>query len=162
MPPSNRHVFGAAVMRTSLILLIAARLFAAFPLVKFSSPSSALPLLCDYHRRASFRAGLNRPPSPPLAVGDTCTLDFRVGWMSQIFVAGHRIRVTVACTAMPLYETGGSGISPYDAAVWHHVVHGGAEASHVLAPVIPVDDGAECVDVSASMLADLAAGVFPT
>jgi predicted acyl esterase len=125
-------------------------------------PDGKSILLCDYHRRASFRAGLNRPPSPPLAVGDTCTLDFRVGWMSQIFVAGHRIRVTVACTAMPLYETGGSGISPYDAAVWHDVVHGGAEASHVLAPVIPVDDGAECVDVSASMLADLAVGVFPT
>ena len=27
----------------------------------------------------------------------------------QVFNAGHRIRVTVACTGLPLYETGGNG-----------------------------------------------------
>ena len=57
--------------------------------------------------------------------------------------------------------TGGSGTQdgtgPH---VLHEVLHGGAHASHVLAPVVPVD-GLGCVDVSSSMMNDLAAGVFP-
>ena len=36
--------------------------------------------------------------------GKIYKIAFDVGWMSQIFNAGHRIRVTVASTGAPLYE----------------------------------------------------------
>lgn len=94
-------------------------------------------------------------------MGDTVDLTFRVGWMSQWFAAGHRIRVTVSCTGMPLFETGGSGTQDGTGPrVIHEVLHGGAQASHVLAPVIPAD-GAGRVDMSRGMVSELAAGVFP-
>ena len=60
-------------------------------------------------RAASFRHGLNLPPSL-LEPGDVCLLEFRVGWLSQIFAPGHSIRVTVSCTGLPLYGT----LWPYD------------------------------------------------
>ena len=129
-------------------------------------PDGRSILIADQCRRASFRHGLNSPPSAALAIGDVVELKFRVGWMSQLFAPGHRIRVTVSCTAMPLYETGGSGSSDgVGPRVLHEVLHGGAHASHVLAPVIPTEGmhaGAACVDVSGELVADLAAGVFPS
>ena len=112
----------------------------------------------------------------PLAVGETCEVTFRVGWMSQVFASGHCIRVTVSCTAFPLYETGGSGHSPGGGPahgdhtdgtaesigrVVHTLRHGGAHASHVLAPLIPAGDASSCVDVSGAFVADLARGAFP-
>ena len=138
-------------------------------------PDGRSILIAECHRRASFRAGLDQPPTP-LAVGETCEVTFRVGWMSQIFAAGHCIRVTVSCTAFPLYETGGSGHSPGGGPahgdhtdgtaesigrVVHTLRHGGAHASHVLAPLIPAGDASSCVDVSGAFVADLARGAFP-
>ena len=117
-------------------------------------------LIADYHRRASFREGLNLPPTL-LEVGDVCELTFRVGWMSQNFNAGHRIRVTVSCTGLPLYETSGNGTDDSAGRVKHSVLHGAAQPSHVLAPVIPSGSQADCVDVSAGMMAELVKGVFP-
>ena len=99
-------------------------------------PDGRSILIADHHRRASFRHSLNEPPLPPLSVGEECVLTFRVGWMSQAFSPGHRIRVTVACTGMPLYETGGSGNSGAGR-VMHEILHGGARPSYVLAPLIP-------------------------
>jgi predicted acyl esterase len=36
--------------------------------------------------------------------GEIVRVAFDVGWISQIFNKGHRIRVTVASTGSPLYE----------------------------------------------------------
>jgi predicted acyl esterase len=114
-------------------------------------------LIADYHRRASFREGLNLPPKA-LAPGEIAEMTFRVGWMSQIFAAGHRIRVTVSCTGLPLYETGGNGTDEGAGRTTHSLLHGVVYPSHVLAPVL----GAEArIDVSEAFVAELATGVFP-
>ena len=84
-------------------------------------------------------------------------LDFRVGWMSQVFNAGHRIRITISCTGGPLFET-------YDVArggerVAHHqLLHGLGQASCVLAPVVG-GDGTAVQDMT--FQAELSTGVFP-
>jgi hypothetical protein len=67
----------------------------------------------------------------------------------------------VSCTGMPLYETDGSGNSGAGR-VTHEVLHGGANPSYVLAPLIPsgVHDAA-CVDMSEDFVDKLSAGVFP-
>ena len=91
-------------------------------------------------------------------------MGFRVGWMSQIFAADHRIRVTISCTGLPLYETGGNGTDEAAGRATHTVLHSATYASHVLAPVIPMDEATaarECVDVSEEYVRDLKAGVFP-
>jgi predicted acyl esterase len=123
-------------------------------------PDGRSMLIADCHRRASFRAGLNLPPTL-LEPGDRCKVVFRVGWMSQNFNAGHRIRVTVSCTGLPLYETGGNGLDDSAGRSTHSVLHGAAQPSCVLAPVIPSGSQADCVDMSEMMMADLEAGVFP-
>ena len=67
---------------------------------------------------------------------------FRVGWMSQIFNAGHRIRVTVASTGSPLYEpnpqTGKPATIefPADARKAINTIHHGSRySSRILAPL---------------------------
>eukprot|EP01052_Picozoa_sp_SAG31_P037819 SAG31_NODE_4946_length_2843_cov_1.656341_2_plen_441_part_00 len=122
-------------------------------------PDGRSILLCDYHRRASFRHGLNRPPSLSQP-GEVVELNFRVGWMSQIFNSGHQIRTTISCTGLPLYETGGNGTDENIGRAIHKVIHSEHTPSHVLAPVIP-SDGAGCVDVCEDFVGELAAGVFP-
>jgi predicted acyl esterase len=124
-------------------------------------PDGRSILIADRHRRASFRHSLNEPPLPPLSVGEECVLQFRVGWMSQAFAPGHRIRVTVSCTGMPLYETGGSGNSDATGRVTHEVLHGGATPSYILTPLIPSGDTAACVDMSEEFVTQLSDGVFP-
>ena len=65
-------------------------------------PDGRSILLADYPWRMRYREGfrkqvlMNRDRVYPVR--------FRVGWMSQIFNTGHRIRVTVASTGSPLYE----------------------------------------------------------
>jgi predicted acyl esterase len=67
---------------------------------------------------------------------------FDVGWLSQIFNSGHRIRVTVASTGAPLYEpnpqTGGpQTIDDMNDAVpaTNTIHHERTHASRILVPV---------------------------
>lgn len=120
-------------------------------------PDGRSMLIADYHRRASFKEGLNCPPTA-LSHGEDVELTFRVGWLSQIFAAGHSIRVTVSCTGLPLYETGGNGSDTTAGRTTHKLMHGMVRPSHVLAPVL---GAAPRVDVSEAFVAELATGVFP-
>ena len=61
-------------------------------------PDGRSILIADYHRRASFRAGLNLPPTP-LAVGEIAEVKFRVGWLSQV---GLTLWFTSDCVAIHL------------------------------------------------------------
>ena len=69
-------------------------------------------------------------------------MSFDVGWLSQVFNTGHRIRVTVASTGAPFYEPNPNTGEPLSLdppkhtlvaknAVHHEVRH----ASRVMAPV---------------------------
>jgi putative CocE/NonD family hydrolase len=121
-------------------------------------PDGRSILIADYKRNVSLRAGLNGPPLPlPPPGGEAAELDFRIGWLSQSFNSGHRIRVTVACTGGPLHETWNAS---HGVRATHQLCHGAGQASHVLAPVVPAD-GRGCFEVGRADLADLAAGVFP-
>ncbi len=65
-------------------------------------PDGRSILICDYPIRARYREGFDREVL--MDPGKIYKIAFDVGWMSYIFNAGHRIRVTVASTGAPLYE----------------------------------------------------------
>ena len=121
-------------------------------------PDGRSILIADYKRNVSLRDGLNAPAAPvPPPDGEAVELDFRIGWLSQVFVPGHRIRITISCTGGPLHETWNVS---HGVKSTHKLCCGAGQASHVLAPVITAD-GAGRVAVDGADLADLAAGVFP-
>ena len=65
-------------------------------------PDGRSILIIDYPWRARYREGLDHEAL--LEPGKIYPLAFDVGWISQIFNKGHRIRVTIASTGAPLYE----------------------------------------------------------
>ena len=74
--------------------------------------------------------------------GKVHQLKFHVGWMSQIFNKGHRIRVTVACTGAPFYEPNpntGKTLTidfPVDSIIARNTIeHNRRHASHIIAPI---------------------------
>ena len=56
----------------------------------------------DYVRRARYRDGYDKEVF--MEPGKVYQVAFDVGWTSQVFNSGHRIRVTVASTGAPFYE----------------------------------------------------------
>ncbi|OWK37450.1 CocE/NonD family hydrolase [Fimbriiglobus ruber] len=66
-------------------------------------PDGRSILLVDYVRRARYREGYEKEVF--MEPGKVYPIAFDVGWLSQVFNAGHRIRVTVASTGAPFYET---------------------------------------------------------
>ena len=75
--------------------------------------------------------------------GKVYKLKFPVGWISQVFDKGHRIRVTISSTGAPLYEPNpqtGKPLTiefPKDAVVAvNSVHHSDKHASRILAPVM--------------------------
>jgi hypothetical protein len=67
---------------------------------------------------------------------------FDVGWISQVFNAGHKIRVTVASTCAPFIEPNpntGEPLTikfPKNAVVAKNTIyHNGKHASRVIAPI---------------------------
>ncbi|HXT59309.1 MAG TPA: CocE/NonD family hydrolase C-terminal non-catalytic domain-containing protein, partial [Pirellulales bacterium] len=100
-------------------------------------------LIMDMIRRARYREGFDR--EVPMTPGEVCRVAFDVGWLSQAFAAGHRIRVTVASTGAPFYEpqpnTGEPAtIEPPErrVAAENRVFHNRRHASRVMAP-LPAD-----------------------
>lgn len=65
-------------------------------------PDGRSILLMDYVRRARYREGYEKEVF--MEEGKVYKVDFDVGWTSQIFNRGHRIRITVASTGAPFYE----------------------------------------------------------
>lgn len=103
-------------------------------------PDGRSILLVDYPWRLRYRKGLDREEL--LVPGEAARVAFDVGWISQIFNAGHRIRVTVASTGAPLYEPNPQTgkpltMNPTDEAVvaTNTVHHDTVHASRILAPV---------------------------
>jgi len=104
-------------------------------------PDGRSILLMDYPLRARYRDGWDRQVM--LKAGEPAQLKWHIGWTSQIFAKGHRIRVTIASTGAPLYEpnsqTGGPQTRDWlkDArvatnTVWHDRDH----ASRLVIPLM--------------------------
>jgi putative CocE/NonD family hydrolase len=104
-------------------------------------PDGRSILLVDMVRRARFRDGFER--EKPLPSGEPVKLTIPVGWVSQVFNRGHRIRVTIGSTGAEFYEvnsqTGGPVTiePPQETVVAENAVyHESARASRILAPVV--------------------------
>lgn len=105
-------------------------------------PDGRSILIVDYIRRARYRNGFDKPEL--LTPGEIVPVKFDVGWMSQIFNRGHRIRVTVASTGAPFFEPNpNTGAPPSHDLTKPKVVakntvyHNRKHASRVLVPLRP-------------------------
>jgi len=65
-------------------------------------PDGRSILIVDYPWRLRYREGFDREVL--MEPGKVYPVEFPVGWLSQVFQRGHRIRVTIASTGDPLYE----------------------------------------------------------
>jgi putative CocE/NonD family hydrolase len=104
-------------------------------------PDGRSMLLMDYIRRVRYREGYEREVF--LEPGKVVPVTFDVGWMSLIFAKGHRIRVTVASTGAPFYESNpNTGLPltvtpPEKTRVATNQLHvNRSHASRIIAPVI--------------------------
>jgi predicted acyl esterase/poly(3-hydroxybutyrate) depolymerase len=108
-------------------------------------PDGRSILLMDYIRRARYREGYDQEVF--LEPGEICKMAFDVGWISQIFNVGHRIRVTVASTGAPFYEPNPNTGEPLTiefpaktVVAINAVYHDRQHASRVIAPLCSSDD----------------------
>jgi predicted acyl esterase len=104
-------------------------------------PDDRSILLMDYPLRARYQEGFDHQKL--LVPGAITKLAWDIGWTSNIFNKGHRIRITIASTGAPYYEPNpqtGAAIShfitepgvPAITTIWHDATH----ASRVILPVI--------------------------
>ena len=105
-------------------------------------PDGRSILLIDYIRRARYREGYEKEVF--LEPGEVAPVSFDVGWLSQVFNKGHRIRVTVASTGAPFYEPNPNTGEPLTldspkatAVAKNAVYHEKRHASRIVAPVKP-------------------------
>lgn len=105
-------------------------------------PDGRSILLVEYPHRVRYREGFDKEVF--MTPEEIVPVSFDVGWISQIFNSGHRIRVTISSTGAPLYEpnpqTGGpqTKIFPSGAkAATNTIHHDRLGASRILAPVRP-------------------------
>jgi len=103
-------------------------------------PDGRSILLCDYPWRLRYREGFDHEVL--MEPGKIYKVSFDVGWMSQFFNKGHKIRVTIASTGAPLYEPNpqtGEPLTidfPKNAVVATNMIHhSSGHASHIVAPV---------------------------
>ncbi len=104
-------------------------------------PDGRSILIVDYPQRLRFREGFEKEVM--MKPGEVYPVKFPVGWISQIFAKGHRIRVTVASTGAPYYEPNpqnGKAMTrefPADAvAATNSIHHSAPHASRILAPMV--------------------------
>jgi streptogramin lyase len=104
-------------------------------------PDGRSILLIDYPWRARYRDGFESQKL--LSPGEVARIAFDVGWLSQVFNRGHRIRITIASTGAPLYEpnpqTGGPqtiDFPPDAVKATNTVHHAQGRASRIIAPVV--------------------------
>ena len=103
-------------------------------------PDGRSILIVDYPWRARYREGFEKEVL--MKPGRIYKVAFPVGWMSQIFNKGHRIRVTIASTGAPLYEPNpqnGKPLTiefPQDAVTAKNTIyHNRNHSSRIIAPV---------------------------
>ena len=103
-------------------------------------PDGRSILIVDYPWRARYREGFEQEVL--MEPGQIHKVAFDVGWMSQIFNRGHRIRVTISSTGSPLYEPNpqtGNPLTiefPEDAiSAVNTIYHNRDYASRIIAPV---------------------------
>jgi putative CocE/NonD family hydrolase len=103
-------------------------------------PDGRSILIIDYIRRARYREGYEREVL--LVPGKVYKVAFDVGWLSQIFNRGHRIRVTIASTGAPFFEPNPNTgepltIEPPTQTVMatNTIYHNRTHASRILAPL---------------------------
>lgn len=103
-------------------------------------PDGRSILLIDYIRRARYREGYEKEVM--MKPNTVYKVAFDVGWLSQVFNKGHKIRVTVASTGAPFYEPNpntGEPLTmewPAEAVVAKNALHHERpNASRVIAPV---------------------------
>jgi len=103
-------------------------------------PDGRSILIMDYPRRARYREGFTKEVL--MEPGKVVQVPLEVGWLSQVFHRGHRIRVTVASTGAPLYEPNpqnGEALTiefPSNAVIATNRIHHEREyASRIIAPV---------------------------
>ncbi|MBM3891656.1 MAG: CocE/NonD family hydrolase [Verrucomicrobia bacterium] len=104
-------------------------------------PDGRSILIADYVRRARYREGFEKEVL--MQPGKIYRVAFDVGSLSQIFNAGHRIRVTVASSGAPFYEPQpqtGEPLTiefPANAVVATNTIfHQPSHASRLIAPVV--------------------------
>lgn len=104
-------------------------------------PDGRSLLILDYVRRARYRDGYTQEKL--LTAGEIVPVSFDIGWLSQIFNRGHRIRVTVASTGAPFYEPNpntGEALTlepPARRVVAQNAVyHEAAQRSRIVAPIL--------------------------
>lgn len=103
-------------------------------------PDGRSMLVVDSVRRARYREGFEQEKL--LTPGAVHRIAFDIGWLSLVFNRGHRIRVTVASTGAPFYESNpntGAPLTlefPAETVVARNTVeHRAGAASRVIAPV---------------------------
>lgn len=103
-------------------------------------PDGRSIVIVEYPLRARYREGFEREAL--LKPGEVHKLAWDVGWLSQIFAKGHRIRVTIASTGSPLYEPNPQTGEPLTIEFPNNAMkatntvhHSRVHASRILAPV---------------------------
>lgn len=103
-------------------------------------PDGRSILIVDYPQRVRYREGFDHEVM--MTPGEIVKVAFDVGWVSQVFNKGHRIRVTVASTGAPLYEpnpqTGkpaSTDFPPDAVAATNTIHHNRNHASKIFAPM---------------------------
>ncbi|MBM3734344.1 MAG: CocE/NonD family hydrolase [Acidobacteria bacterium] len=104
-------------------------------------PDGRSILIVDSIRRARYRHGFEREVM--MRPGQIEKVAFDLGSLSQVFQAGHRIRVTIASTGADFYEPNPNTGEPLTIApakrmlvARNTVLHGGRHSSRIIAPVV--------------------------
>ena len=103
-------------------------------------PDGRSILIIDGIRRARFRGSWERETM--MKPGEVYKVAFDVGYLSQIFNKGHRIRISIASTGTPFYDVNPQTGEPitYEPAkktlaAVQTIHHTGAGLSRIIAPV---------------------------
>ncbi len=103
-------------------------------------PDGRSILIVGYVLRARYREGFHKEVL--MKPGRVYQVPLHVGWMSQVFASGHRIRVTIASTGAPFYEPNPNTGEPLTIEfpsnaikATNSVQHNQKHASHIIAPV---------------------------
>lgn len=141
--PLTRHVEWTGRVHAEIYLSSTAQDTDLIVRVSDVYPDGRSILIVDYPWRVRYREGFDREVL--MTPDKVHKVAFPVGWMSQIFNKGHRIRVTVASTGAPLYEPNPQNGKPLtidfpdDAVKATNTIHHNAEfASRIIAPVLMV------------------------
>ena len=109
-------------------------------------PDGRSILIMDMIRRARYRDGFDH--ETPMQPGKIYKVAFDVGWLSQVFNKGHRIRVTVASTGAPFYEPNpqtGEALTlefpPNALVATNTVYHNRNDSSRIIAPIPDIPTG---------------------